>query len=228
MNTVMALAKAVAAKDLRTEFRSRVVTNQVLPFAGVVLLLFAFAIDSDSTLARVSSGLVWMTTLFSMLLVTQRSFDLETADGALDALRVAGADMRGVFIGKSGALIVQLLALDVVLFFLAVILFRVEPPAAGLGLLVVTTVLAAATLGLIGVTYGGLAAKAKGRETLLPLLILPVVAPVVIAATRATESALGVGGRKVSEGWPWTGLLGFTAIAFAVVGLFAFPALVEE
>jgi len=228
MNSVMTLAKVVAAKDLRTEFRSRVVTNQVLPFAGVVLLLFAFAIDSDSTLARVSSGLVWMTTLFSMLLMTQRSFDLETADGALDALRVAGADMRGVFIGKSGALIVQLLALDVVLFFLAVILFRVEPPTAGLWLLLVTTVLGAATLGLIGVTYGGLAAKAKGRETLLPLLILPVVAPVVIAATRATESALGVGGRKVSEGWPWTGLLGFTAVAFAVVGLSAFPALIEE
>ena len=52
MNSVMTLAKAVVAKDLRTEFRSRVVTNQVLPFAGVVLLLFAFAIDSDSTLAR--------------------------------------------------------------------------------------------------------------------------------------------------------------------------------
>ena len=134
MNSVMTLAKAVVAKDLRTELRSRVVTNQVLPFAGVVLLLFAFAIDSDATLARVSSGLVWMTTLFSMLLITQRSFDLETADGALDALRVAGADMRGVFVGKSGALIVQLLALDIVLFFLAVILFRVEPPAAGLGL----------------------------------------------------------------------------------------------
>lgn len=116
MNSVMTLAKVVATKDLRTEFRSRVVTNQVLPFAGVVLLLFAFAIDSDSTLARVSSGLVWMTTLFSMLLMTQRSFDLETADGALDALRVAGADMRGVFIGKASALIVQLLALDVVLF----------------------------------------------------------------------------------------------------------------
>ena len=222
------LLKAVVVKDTRTELRSRVVTNQVLPFAGVVLMLFAFAIDSDATLSRVSSGLVWVTTLFAMLLITQRSFEVESADGALDAMRVAGVDMRAVFGGKSIALILQLVLLDAILFVLALVLYRVEPPASGVPLLIVTTVLGAATLGFIGVTYGGLAAAAKGKETLLPLLILPVVAPVVIAATRATESALGVGGRKVHEGWPWTGLLGFTAVAFAVVGAIAFPALVEE
>lgn len=222
------LLRAVAAKDLRTELRSRVAINQVAPYAMIVLFLFAFAIDSDATLTRVSSGLVWMTTLFSMLLITQRSFDMENADGAMDALRVAGADMRAVFGGKAVALAVQLLFIELLLIFLAVVVCRVEPPTNGLALLATVVILTAATLGSVGVLYGGLAAGAKGSETLLPLLILPVVAPVVIAATRATESAFGLSGRKVQEGWAWTGLLGFTAVAFAVVGAIAFPALVEE
>lgn len=225
---VWPLMKAVAVKDMRTELRSRVAINQVAPYAMIVLFLFAFAIDSDATLTRVAAGLVWMTTLFSMLLVTQRSFEMERADGAMDALLVAGADMRAVFGGKAVALAVQLLFIELLLIFLAVVVCRVEPPVGGLALLAVVVLLTAITLGSVGVLYGGLAAGAKGKETLLPLLILPVVAPVVIAATRATESAFNVGGRKVHEGWAWTGLLGFTAVAFAVVGAVAFPVLVEE
>ncbi len=222
------LIRAVLRKDLRTEARSRVVLNQVLPFAGIVLVMFAFALDSDSILSRVAPGLIWLTTSFAMLLVVQRSFALESADGALDALRVAGIDMMAVFLGKAMAIIVQLMLLDLVLVLMALVLYRVNPPASGIPLIVVTVLLSTAGLGFIGILYGGLTVGAKGRETLLPLLILPVVAPVVIAATRATESAMGTSGRKVAEGWPWVGLLGFIAVSFGIIGALAFPPLVEE
>ena len=73
-------------------------------------------------------------------------------------------------------------------------------------------------LAAVGTLYGGLAAGVTGRETLLPLLLLPVVAPVLIGATRAVEAALGTGGTAVVDGWPWVGLLAVFAVAFGVGG----------
>ena len=225
----LTIARLVARKDIQVELRSRVLTNQVLPFAGVVMVMFGFAIDDQGALQRVAPGLIWMATLFSVLIITQRVFAVETADGALDALRVAGVNPAGVFLGKAVALIVQLLALDVVLLLLALVLYRAEVTGAGQAVLLVTTVVAAASgLAFVGTLYGGLAAGAKGRETLLPLLMLPVVAPVLIGATRATEAALTVGGITMREGWAWVGLLAGFAVLGAIGGIVSFGAMVEE
>ena len=88
MNT-MHIARLVAAKDLRIEWRSRVVTNQVLPFAALVMVMFAFALDNDTVLPRVAPGLVWLAAMFSLLVLVQRTFAVETADDALDDVRDA-------------------------------------------------------------------------------------------------------------------------------------------
>lgn len=90
--TRTSVARAVARKDLAVELGSRVLINQVAPFALVVMVMFAFALDNEGILQRVAPGLVWLATLFSMLVVVQRGFAVESADGALDALRVAGVD----------------------------------------------------------------------------------------------------------------------------------------
>ena len=219
---------AVLLKDLRIELRSRVVTNQVLPFAGLVLVMFAFALDNDDVLQRVAGGLVWLATLFSLFIIVQRSFAVDTTDGALDSLRVAGVDLSAVFFGKAIALAVKLVALDVVLVCGALLLYRVDLNFDGLVLLVTCVICATTGLGFVGTLYGGLTAGAKGRETLLPLLLLPVVAPVLIAATRATEAAFGSGGAQISEGWAWIGLLTVFAAVFGVGGSLAFGPLIDE
>ncbi|MEY4392188.1 MAG: cytochrome c-type biosis protein CcmB, partial [Actinomycetota bacterium] len=110
----------------------------------------------------------------------------------------------------------------------AFVLYGVEPSAAGWAEAFVTMVTATVGLGFVGTLYGGLAAGARGRETLLPLLLLPVVAPVLIGATRATEAAFGSGGATVSEGWPWIGLLAVFAVLFGAAGSVAFGPLVDE
>jgi len=221
-------AKTIAAKDLRIELRSRVIANQVIPFAALVMILFAFALDSDAVLERVAPGLVWLATIFSVLFIVARSFALETTDGALEALRAAGVDPMGIFLGKTLALATQLIALEAVLVGASVVLYRADVSASGGVLLVTTAILATVGLASVGTLYGGLAAGAKGRETLLPLLLLPVVAPVLIGATRATESAFGTNGIDVSEGWPWLGLLAVFAVLFSVVGAVAFGPLVDD
>ena len=105
--SIWRIARLVAAKDLRVELRSRIVVNQVLPFSLLVMVMFAFALDNDNVLTRVAPGLVWLAALFSVLVIVQRSFAVETADGALDALQVAGVRPAGIFLGKAMALAAQ-------------------------------------------------------------------------------------------------------------------------
>jgi len=223
-----AVMRLVALKDLRIELRSRVLTNQVLPFAAIVMLLFAFALDRDDLLPRVAPGLIWLAALFSMLVVVQRSFAVEAADGALDALRTAGVPAQGIFFGKALALAVQLLVLEAVLFLAAIVLYDTRVDGAGSGLLITSALAASCGLGLVGTLYGGLTAGTKGRESLLPLLLLPVVAPVLIGATRATEAAVGVGGTSMREGWAWVALLATYALLFGIGGSIGFGPLVDD
>jgi heme exporter protein B len=221
---MLADLRLVAGKDLRIEGRSRVATNQVAPFALLVLVLFAFALDPDrGVLDRATAGVYWIAVLLSTVLAVQRAFALESVEGLPDALRLSGLDPAAVFLGKTLALAVQLLALEAVLLAGVALLYTTD--LTGPALLATTCL--AATLGLAaaGSLYGVLAAGLRVRETLLPLLLLPVVAPVLIAATRAFESALA---GTPGEGWPWCGLLAVFAAIYLAFGLLAFGPLMED
>ena len=217
-------AALIAAKDLRIEVRSLVTVQQVMPFAVLLLILFGVALDPDrGVLARASGGLFWVAVLFCALLAIQRAFSIEAADGGRDALRLSGLDPAGIFLGKAGAIAAQLVALEVVLAVGVVIMYGVE--VTGVPLLVAT--IAAATTGLAaaGTLYGVLAAGLRVRETLLPILLLPVLSPVLIGATKAFEAALG---GVAADGWPWCGLLTIFALLYLAFGTLAFGTLLEE
>ena len=68
---------------------------------------------------------------------------------------------------------------------------------------------------------------ARLAETLLPLLLLPVVAPVMLGATRAFEAGLGLSG-SVGDAWPWVELLALFAVIYTTLGFLAFGSLLEE
>ena len=217
-------AALVAGKDLRIEARSRVTANQIAPFAVLVLVLFAFALEPDrGLLTRAAAGLFWLAVTFSALLAIQRSFALESADGGRDGLRLSGLDPAGIFFGKAVAVAVELLALEVLLGVGVVLLY--DAPLRGAVLLGLTCLAATAGLAAAGTVYGVLAAGVRVKETLLPLLLLPIVAPVVLAATRASEAALG---QATADGWPWVRLLGVFAVVYAAVGALAFGPLLED
>lgn len=216
-------AALVASRDLRIEARSRVALNQVAPFAVLVLVLFAFALDADRTLLRrTSPGLFWLAVVFSAVLAVQRSMAMEAGDGG-DTLRLAGLDPAGVFLGKAGAVAVQLLGLQAVLAAGIVVLYGTELD--GAVLLTVTCLVATAGLAAAGTVYGVVAAGGRARDTLLPLLALPVLAPVVLAATRASEAAVA---GAAADGWPWLRLLSVFAVAYVAFGVVAFGALLDE
>jgi heme exporter protein B len=217
-------AALMAGKDLRIEARSRVATNQVAPFALIVLVLFGFALEPDRSVLRTAApGLFWVAVLFCSLLAVQRSFAVEASDAAGDGLRLSGLDPAGIFLGKAAAVALELVALEALLAVGIVVFYSTS--LTGVALLLATA--AAATVGLAacGTVYGVLAAGLRVRETLLPLLILPVVAPVLIGATRAWEVALG---QSLDDGWKWVTLLAVFAVVYVTLGVLAFGTLLEE
>jgi heme exporter protein B len=222
-------AVLVAGKDLRIEARSKVGANQLVPLAFLVLVLFAFALDPDSgMLARASAGLFWIAVLFAGLLALQRAFAIETADANRDALRLSSLDAAGVFLGKASAVAAQLVVLEALLLLGVFVLYGTDIDGAvvpAVALLVATCLAATIGLAAAGTLYAALAAGLRVRETLLPLLLLPVLTPVLIGASRAFESALhGAPG----EGWAWVGLLAVFGAIYTATGLLAFGALLEE
>jgi heme exporter protein B len=217
-------AAAVAAKDLRIERRAKVALNQVGPYSLVVLLLFGFAFDQDRPLlVQAAPGLFWVAVLFSGVLAVQRSFSLESADGAMDALRLSRLEPAGVFLGKAAAIGAQLLVLEVLLLAGIVVLFH--STLAGAGLLAASALLSTAGVAAAGVAYGALSMGLRVRETLLPMLLAPVLAPIVLAATEAWRSALRL---SSGDGWRWLGLLGCFAVVYLAGGTVGFGALMEE
>jgi heme exporter protein B len=144
-------------------------------------------------------------------------------DGTGDALRLSGLDPAGVFLGKFGAVAVQLLALEGLL--LAGVALFYNTRLDGLPLLALTCVIATAGIAAAGTLYGVLAAGLRVRDTLVPLLLLPVLAPVLIGSTRTFEAALD---GRTTEAWPWLGLLSIFALVHVGFGAASFGPLLEE
>jgi heme exporter protein B len=208
-------ALLVAGKDLRIEARSRVALWQVVPFAVLVLVLLAFAIGPDAApLRRAAPGIFWIAVLFSTVLSIQRSVAIESGEGTRDGLRLSGIDPAGIFLGKAAAIGLQLLVLQIVLWAGVTFLFDVRVHVVWLA--ITASLLATVGLACAGVLYGALSAGLHVRDTLLPLLVLPVLAPVLLAGTKAWQAALD---GNASSGSEWLRLLIPFAVIYLVVGI---------
>ncbi len=222
--TLVRGALLVAGKDLRIESRSRIALQQILPFGGIVVVLFAFALDADrALLPRAAPGLFWAAVLLATLLAVGRSFAVEEANRARDGLRLSALDGGSVFLGKAAAIAVELLLLEVVLGVVVVVLYDVAPHDA----LILFCAALAATIGLAatGTVYGVLAGGLRARETLIPLLVLPAVTPVMLGGTRAFQAALD---NAPGDAWPWVQLLAAFAVLAVAAGVVVFGPLLEE
>ncbi|HET9893449.1 MAG TPA: heme exporter protein CcmB [Streptosporangiaceae bacterium] len=219
------VAGVVAAKDLRTEVRSRTAVSTVLPFAVTMLLAFGFALGPDRLLlGQTAPGLLWLAALFASVELCHRSYQSEAANGALDGLLLSPADKGLIFLGKAAAAFVQLLLLLVVTTGIVIVLFGL-PVGQSPGLLLLTAVLGIAGLSTVGSLLGLLAVRSRTRQAALPVLVLPLVSPVIIAATSVTADLTrgtnaGVGG--------WLSLLVAFDAAYLAAGYIVFGHLLED
>lgn len=215
-------AWAVLKKDLLVEARTKVALWQVLPFAVLALVTFAFALGpSRAALRTAAPGLVWVAVAFASTVVVGRSQALELDHGVRASQRLAGIDPAGVFLGKAGAVAIQLALVELVLGAASVGLLGLH--LTSLALAVVSASLATVGLAAVGTLYGALTGAARARETLLPMLVLPVVVPVLIASVRCWQVASGASGHAAT----WLAVLAVFALVYAAAGV-ALYGTVEE
>ncbi|HEY1330387.1 MAG TPA: heme exporter protein CcmB [Actinomycetota bacterium] len=218
-------AVAVAAKDVRVEVRGRHAFGTVLPFAATLLIAFGLSLGPDRTLLQQTApGLLWLAMLFASVLSFRRSYEAEGEDGALDGLLLAPIDKASVFLGKAAAVVLQLLALEIVVVLLVVALFGLSI-GANAGVLAAAFVLGTIGLAAVGSLFGILTESPRAREAIFPLLVLPLCTPVIIAGVKATALATSGSG---SEAGSWLGLLVAFDLVFLAAGTLVFEYLMED
>jgi heme exporter protein B len=219
-------ALLVAGKDLAIELRSRSALYSAFAFTVLGIVVFFFAWDSSAVPATdLAPGVLWVIFTFSGLLALNRSFTLEQADRAIDALLAAPVDREAIFLGKALANLafvcaVQAVAIPAVALFYNLPLGGVWPALAAIAF--------AAAVGLVsvGTLFSAMTTNTRLAELLLPMLALPFFVPVVMPAAQVTARLLA--GRPVAEAWPWLRiLLGFDLV-FLVACTLAFPFTLEE
>jgi len=217
---------AILAKDLRSELR----TLQSLPamalFAVTTFVVFRFGLDRTSLSGSLASGVLWATLLFAAVLGINRLFVSEREEGGFDAIRLAPIDRTVLFAAKAAALVIYLAALELVTVPIFAIFFLED--AAGLGPLVAVLLLADLGLAATGTLISSMAVNSRARDLLVPLVLLPLSIPLMIAATGATEPLLSLGGPSYDRFGTWLMVLGLYDLIFGLVGYAVFDFLLED
>jgi len=217
---------AILAKDLRGELRSLQSLPAMALFAVTTFVVFRFGLDRTSLSGSLASGVLWATLLFAALLGVNRLFVAEREEGGFDAIRLAPIDRSALFAAKATALLVYLLALELVVVPVFAIFFL--DSAAALGPLVAVLLLTDLGLAATGTLISSMAVHSNARDLLGPLVLLPLVVPLMIAATGASEPLLAVGGPGYHRFGTWLAVLCLYDLVFLLVGYAVFDFLLED
>ena len=218
----MSATWAVVAKDLRLLWRQRTGWLSAGAFAAISILIYSFALDLATADVRpLLPGVLWATFLFAGVIASGQSFAQEAEQGTLDALLLAPIPRTALYAGKAVSNLIALLLIEVAVLLLATILFN--EPLLTVELAVITLV---GTIGYVSLTtlLATLGGGVRSRAMLLPVLSLPLLVPLLIAAVRATGGALG----EPAGSAPWMLLLSVFAVWSTLGGALLFPLVVER
>ena len=217
---------AILGKDLRAELR----TLQSLPamalFSVTTFVIFRFGLDRTSLSGSLAAGVLWATLLFAAVLGINRLFVSERDEGGFEAIRLAPIDRSALFAAKVAALLVYLLALELVAVPIFAVFFLGS--AASLPPLLAVLVLTDLGLAATGTLISSMAVNSRARDLLVPLLLLPLVVPLMIAATGASQHLLDAGGPAYDRFGTWLAVLALYDLVFLLVGYAVFDFLLED
>ncbi len=217
-------ALAIFRKDVRAEMRSRELVSAMVLFTFLSILVFSFALELDRVVRSESvSGVLWVTLIFSSVLGFNRSLGMERDQGSMDALLISPIHRGAIFVGKflSNYLFVFLVA--IILIPLMTVLYNL--PLTNF-YIILTLFLGTFGLTLIGTLLATMTVQARSRETMLPIVMMPLALPTLLSAVNASTSILK---NAPQETWmSWIMLLALLDIFFLVMCLFLFPFVIEE
>jgi heme exporter protein B len=225
VNRFLGQVLTIAGKDLRLELRSRERIMSMLTFAVLVAVVFSFALDPGVPARTVSGAMLWVTILFAGMLGLGRSFGLEREQDAMTGILLAPIDRGALFLGKLVANLALLLATEVVVFLVFALFFQLSYWSR-LGGVVLVVALASVGFMVLGTLFSAMAVSTRLGETLIPVLILPLLIPVVIFAASSTQRLIV--GRPLAEVLGSVRMLAVFDLIFLIVSVLLFGAVVEE
>ena len=222
-------ALALAAKDLRIEWRTLETISAMVLFSLIVLVVFNFAFDLATIrqigVARLVPGVLWVTFSFSGIVGFARSFQIERHRDSLTALLLAPVDRGALFAGKAIANLAALAALEALVLPLSAVFFDYDLIEV-LGPMLLVVALHTVALAELGTLFAAVAARVGRGEALLATLLFPVASPVLISAVKCTAAVLDGKGLGGVSHWMLV-TLGFDGLFF-FVALLTFEYVLED
>ncbi|MDX2161876.1 MAG: heme exporter protein CcmB [bacterium] len=215
---------AILRKDIQAELRGRELVGAMGVFALLAILIFSFALELDrEARSEVISGVLWVTVIFASILGLNRSLAMERDQGNLDALLLAPISRSAVFVGK-------LIGNFLFTFTIAAVLLPVMTVLYGFSLfappLLLTLVLGVAGFTTVGTLLATMTVQTRAREALLPIVMMPIALPILLAAVRASSAIMN---DAPPETWQaWMQILAALDAIFITMCFLLFEYVVEE
>jgi heme exporter protein B len=218
--------RAILAKDLRTELRTLESVPAMALFAATTFVLFRFGLDRETLTGGLAAGVLLATVLFAAILAINRVFVGEREQGGFDMIRLAPVDGTALFAAKVAVLFVYLAALELI----AVPLFALFFLDGASGLFPMIVILALTNLGLavVGTLVSSIAVNSRARDLIAPLLLLPLLVPVMIAAAGAGQDLLAAGGPSYDGFGKWVAVLALYDVVFCLIGYAVYDFVLED
>jgi len=214
----------IAWKDVLLELRTKDMVTSVIMFALLVMTIFGFAFDpSPQIMATVAPGILWVAFTFAGILVFNRTFALEEENGSLEGLLLSPVSRDVLYFGKLLGIFLFMMVMELLLLPFFAVVYNVQVLDVKLFLIA-----ALATLGFsgVGALISAMVVNTRSREIMLPVLLLPVTLPVIIAAVAATRVVLE--GASWSGVGHWWGLVIAFDVIFLIFASFVFGSILEE
>jgi heme exporter protein B len=224
MKRYLQVVWAVLRKDLRIELRTKDIFTSMAVFAVLALMIFNFAFElriPDKT--AVIPGVLWVTITFSGVLGLGRTFISEKDQGSMAGLLLAPVDRSAIYFGKMVANLIFMLAMLALVLPTILIIFDVN--------MIKPWILIALLLGVlgyvaVGTLFAAMTASVRARESMLPILLLPLMAPIFVAGVALTAAV--VDGRALSDFWRWLGILAAYDLIFVTIAFIVFDMIWQE
>jgi heme exporter protein B len=220
---LLPVLRSSLAKDLRLEWRSKDAINAMLFFALLVVVIFSFAFDPTAEESRnIAGGLIWVAFLFAAIVALNQTWTRELRNQVLDAYRISPAPANALFLGKAVGNMIFIGVVEALLLPLFVVFYNLRSVGPAWQLIPVF-LLGTWALVVNGTFFAAISLRTRSREVMLPLLLLPISIPAVLAMVEGTTVIL------TGDGSPrmWLNLLLVYDLVFTTVCLLLFETILH-
>jgi heme exporter protein B len=218
---------ALLAKELTLEWRTKESVPGMVLFSIATYVVFHFGLDRDRIAGDLASGVLWVTLLFAAILGVNRLFVAEYEQGGFDGFLLAPVDRTALLVAKAVALFVFLCIVELVAVPAFALLLLGPSLGQALPALALVIVLTNAGIAVVGTLVAGLAIQTRARDLIVPLLALPLLVPVLLAAARCATPLFADGGAGPLPG-DWLAVLAIYDLLFALIAFAVFDFLLED